>query len=194
MSTSSPTSTPDQHPPRAAPGRLPAAIGLVLLLCLPAVFIARISQVTNPHLLGPGDPIPALTAKDLASNEIYHVDFTTLPVALLLFSTECSHCQRELTRFDRLSKQFGDRILFLAVSVSSKTKTTELIRADHPEVRILLDDEKNVQQGLGVDVVPALFLVGTDGAIAYSGSGEKSFASREKLLSEFVNSIRSTRN
>jgi peroxiredoxin len=166
----------------------------VLLLSLPAIFIVRIYQVTNPHLLSPGDPVPALTARDLASNRIHDVNFKTMPTALLFFSADCPHCQRELTNFDRLSKRLGDRILFLAISMSNTSKTTELVKADHILVRILLDEEKMGENRFGVDAVPALFLVGTDEAIVYSGSGEKSFASREQLLLEFINSIRSTHN
>jgi peroxiredoxin len=161
----------------------------VLLLCLPVIFIVRIYQATNPRLLSPGDPAPVLTARDPASAKIHHFDFKGTPAALLFFSADCPHCQREITSFDRLSKRFGDRILFLAISMSSKTKTAELINSDQLEVKTLLDEEKIGQEQFGVDVVPALFLVGTDGTIVYSGSGEKPFAARERLLSEFVDSI-----
>jgi peroxiredoxin len=184
----------DQHAPRAAPGRVSAALGLLILLSLPATFIVRIYQATNSHLLSPGDPVPVLTARDPASNKIQNVTFKTMPTALLFFSADCPHCQRELTNFDRLGKRFGDRILFLAISMSNMSKTTELVSADHILVRILLDEERKGQNRFGVDAVPALFLVGTDEAIVYSGSGEKSFASREQLLLEFINSIRSAHN
>lgn len=82
----------------------------------------------------------------------------------------------------------------MAISMSNKTKTTELINSDRLEVRTLLDEEQIGQNGFGVDVVPALFLVGSDGTIAYGESGEKTFAAREQLLSEFINSIRSAHN
>jgi peroxiredoxin len=171
-----------------------AAIGLVLLLGLPAIFIVRIYQATNPHLISPGDPTPGLTARDLASNRIHEFSFKGTPAALLFFSADCPHCQREITSFDRLSKQFGDRILFLAISMSSKMKTAELLSSNRIEVKTMLDEEKAAQEKFGVDVVPALFLVGADNTIVYSGSGEQTYGAREHLVVEFANSIRPTHN
>jgi peroxiredoxin len=191
VSTSKHIPPSDQRSPCTSRRRLPAVIGLALLLCLPAIFIARVYQSTNPHLLRPGDPVPPLTARDLTSNQIRYFRFKDTPAALLFFSADCPHCQRELANFDRLSKRFGDRIVFLAISTSNKTKTTELINSDQLEVSALLDEEKIAQGVFGVDVVPALFLVGTDETIAYSSSGEKTFAAREHLLLEFTHSIQS---
>ena len=184
----------DQRPPRAALKRVPAAIGLALLLCLPTISIICFYQAANPHLLSPGDPVPALTARDLASNEILQFSFKGTPAAVLFFSADCPHCQREFTNFDRLSRRFGETILFLAISMSSKKKTAEFINSDRLEVRTLLDEEGTGQERFGVDVVPALFLIGTDETIVYSGSGEKTFAAREQLLIEFMNSVRSTQS
>ena len=78
--------------------------------------------------------------------------------------------------------------------MSNKQKTVELINSDRLEVRTLLDEEGTGREGFGVDVVPALFLIGTDKTIIYSSSGEKPFAAREQLLIEFMNLIRSTHN
>ena len=194
MPTSQNIAPSDQRPPRAAPRRLPAAIGLALLLCLPTISIIFFYQSANPHLLSPGDPVPALTARDLASNEIHRFSFKSSPAAVLFFSADCPHCQRELTNFDRLSRRFDKNILFLAISMSNKQKTVELINSDRLEVRTLLDEEGTGREGFGVDVVPALFLIGTDKTIIYSSSGEKPFAAREQLLIEFMNLIRSTHN
>jgi peroxiredoxin len=194
VSTSDHIAQSDHPPPRAAPRRLPAAIGLVLLLCLPAIFVVRIYQAKNLHFLGPGDPVPALTARDLTSNQIRHFIFKDTSAALLFFSADCPHCQREIANFDRLSKRFGDRIVFLAISTSDKRRTSDLINSDRLQINTLLDEGKIGQEGFGVDVVPALFLIGNDGTIAYSGSGEKTFAAREQLLMEFTHSIRSPRN
>ncbi len=194
MPTSQNIAPSDQRSPRPAPRRLPAAIGIALLLCLPTISIIWLYQATNPHLLSPGDPVPVLTARDLASNEIYRFSFKDTPAAVLFFSADCPHCQRELTNFDRLSRRFGERILFLAISLSGKKNTAELVNSDRLEVRTLLDEERTGQERFGVDVVPALFLIGNDETIVYSGSGEEPFTAREQLLIEFLNSVRSIHN
>ena len=189
MSASQDIASSDQHATRVPPNRLSATIGLVLLLCLPAALIVRVYHATNPRLLSPGDSVPALTIKDLASNRTDQFSFKGTLTALLFFSTDCPHCQREIASFDNLSKRFGKKIFFLAVSISGKAKTAEFINSNRVGVRILLDEEKTGQEQLGVDIVPALFLIGTDGTIAYSGSGEKTLAARAQQLSEFVSAV-----
>jgi peroxiredoxin len=182
-----------QHSWRAAPGRLSAIIELVLLLCLPALFVVTVFQNRSSRLLAPGDPAPSLTIGNLDSSAIHHFDFKDVPVALLFFSADCPHCLRELTNFDRLSRQFGDQIHFLAVSTSGGFKTKELLRTNQLVVRTMLDRDEQGRKGFGVDIVPALFLVGADGVVVYGESGEKSFGAREQLLMKFVIAIASTR-
>jgi len=194
MAESSAVSTPQTTAPsdhQASPvtsRRFPAAIGLILLLCLPTVFIVYVYQPINPRLLKPGDPAPTLTVRDPSTSEIAHISLDGKLTALLFFSADCPHCQREISNFDQLNRRFGNRILFLAISRSSKLRTAELISADQLKVKTLVDEEKIGQNIFGVDAVPALFLVGSDGIIAYSASGEKTFAAREQLLLDFVNS------
>jgi peroxiredoxin len=173
---------------------LRSSVALVLLLCLPAIFIVHIYRSASSRLLRPGDPVPALTARDLLSNRIDHFSFKNTPAALLFFSADCPHCQRELANFNRLNKRFGDEVLFLAISMSTKEKTAELIRAGRLDVKAVLDEENIGQERFGVDAVPALFLVGTDETIVHSSSGEKTFAADERLLMEFINSSRSAHN
>jgi peroxiredoxin len=147
-------------------------------------------QAPNPRLLGPGAPAPELTPKDPSSNQIQRFSFKHTPAALLFFSVDCPHCQREIATFDRLNRRFGDRILFLAISISDTAKTREYIKANQLTVRVMSDDQRMGQGQLGVEVVPALFLVGSDGLIAYSNSGEKTYAARERLLTEFIDALR----
>lgn len=71
--------------------------------------------------------------------------------------------------------------------MSSKAETTELVNSSQTEVKILLDEEKRGEEQFGVEVVPALFLIGSDGIIAFSDSGERTYAVREQQLSEFIN-------
>ena len=184
----------NQNTAHFEPGRFSAAIGLVLLLGIPVVLIIRIHQAISPRLLSPADPAPAFAARDLNSNKVHQIGFDGTPTALLFFSTDCPHCQRELASFDRLSRRFGDGILFLAISLSGRTKTTELIAHNRFGVRILLDEGNTGPDRFGVDVVPALFLVGADRKIAYSASGEQTFAAREQLLLDFTSSMRSIGN
>jgi len=175
----------DQHSTRAAPGRLPAALGLVLLLCLPVLLVVTIHRGANQRLLSPGDSAPALTLRDLNSNNTRHVEFKGKLSAVLFFSTNCPHCQREILNFDRLNKTLGNDMFFLAISLSDNSKTIELRKSSRLEVAMMLDENAEASQAFGVEMVPAMFLIKRDGTVAYSGSGEETSAAREGRLRDF---------
>lgn len=172
---------------RAATGKVPATIGLALLLCLPAVFVVGILQASKPHLLAPGDAAPALNVIDLDSNKIHQIDFKGKPAALLFFSADCPHCMREISNFGRLNKQFGREIHFLAISTSNRSRTKEILGANQLDIRTVLDYNQEGTGEFGVEIVPAFFLIGADGIIVYGESGEKSFGIREQQLLKLSN-------
>ncbi|MCX6132478.1 MAG: TlpA disulfide reductase family protein [Ignavibacteriales bacterium] len=194
MSTPQRTENKSQDADRAAAGKLPAAIGLALLVCLPAAFVVGILHTNKPHLLAPGDQAPALTVIDLDSSTIHQIGFKGKPAALLFFSADCPHCLREISNFDRLNRRFGDTIRFLAISTSSKSKTSELLGVNQLDIQTVLDYNQAGCTDFGVDIVPALFLVGADGTIIYGESGEKSLGSREQLLLKLSNTTTQTKD
>jgi len=179
------TNPTDQLSARAAPGRLPAALGLVLLLCLPVLLVVTIHRGTNRRLLSPGDSVPTPALRDLNSNNTRHVEFKGKLSAVLFFSTNCPHCQREILNFDRLNKTLGNDMFFLAISLSDNSKTIELRKSSRLEVAMMLDENAEASQAFGVEMVPAIFLIKRDGTVAYSGSGEETSAARERRLQDF---------
>ena len=176
----------DQYAARAAPNRLPAALGLVLLLSVPMLFVITIYRTTDHRLLVPGDSAPALSLRDLRSNEMHQAALRERPSAILFFSADCPHCQRELASFDQLQRVHGDQIDFLAVSQSDRAKTMELRQSLGFRVPTMLDEKQEGSGGYGVEVVPALVLVDASGIVAYSRSGELSYAAMQKALLRFL--------
>jgi|GEM_PF-2866194 len=77
-------------------------------------------------------------------------------------------------------------MFFLAISLSDNSKTIELRKSRRLEVAMMLDENAEASQAFGVEIVPAMFLVRSDGTVAYSGSGEETSAARERLLRDFA--------
>ena len=171
---------------RSSLGKVPATIGLIFLFLIPTVLIVKFLRTGASHLLTPGDHVPILTFSDLDSTTFDEPAFNGRLTALLFFSAECPHCIREIITFDRLRKRFGDRITFVAISASDRLKTARVLSANQITVPTVFDQDEGGRKSFGVDIVPALFLVDSDGIVAYGESGEKNYAVRERLLLRFL--------
>jgi peroxiredoxin len=176
--------SPEPHQPKTL-----AALGIVLLLCLPAALVVGLFHTAKPQLLGPGDQAPAFNVTSIGVDTLERVAFGRHPTALLFFSTDCPHCIREVSNFDQLHRRFGATISFLAISTSSGKKTAEFLKKQQFDVPTKIDVERRGIEAFGVDVVPALFLVGSNGIIFSGESGEKNSSARERLFLDFTNTI-----
>ena len=163
--------------------RLPSALGLVLLLCVPMLFVVTVHRATDRRLLVPGDPAPPLTAQDLNSGETRQINFTGRRSVILFFGADCPHCQRELVGFDRLHTTHAFQMDFLAISQSEALKTVNLQHSMKLRAPIMIDGKREGSMAFGVEAVPALFLVDEKGIVVFSRSGELSFAAMEKAIS-----------
>lgn len=84
-------------------------------------------------------------------------------------------------------------MFFLAISLSDNSKTSELRKSSRLEVTTMLDESAEASHAFGVEIVPAMFLIKSDGTVAYSGSGEETGAAHEILLRDFSNTNKLTK-
>lgn len=179
---SPPTTIDSPHPIMK---RLGAAIGLVALIIIPVGLLVLLQRAANTHTLRKGDAVPRLKLISLESNEVSFEGFGGKRLALLFFSVDCPHCQKEILNFERLQKLFAEKITFLGVSLSERKKTEGYLRSHGLTVETLLDEKGEAGRAFGIDEIPALFLVGEGLNVEHREIGEGTLASRVKLLTAF---------
>ena len=179
---STPITVDSPHPTMK---RLAAAVGLVALVIIPVVLLVLLQRAANTHTLRKGDAVPKLKLISLKSNEVSLEGFGGKQLALLFFSVDCPHCQKEISNFERLQKLFAEKITFLSVSLNERKKTEGYLKAHGLTVETLLDEQGEARRAFGIDEIPALFLVDGDLTVKHREIGEGTLASRVKLLTAF---------
>lgn len=179
---STPTTIDSLHPMIR---RLAAAVGLVTLVLIPVVLLVLLQRAANTHMLRKGDAVPRLKLMSLESNEVSLEGFGGKRLALLFFSVDCPHCQKEISNFERLQKLFAEKITFLSVSLNERGRTEGYVKSHGLTVETLLDEKGEARRAFGIDEIPVLFLVDGDLNVEHREIGEGTLASRVKLLTAF---------
>jgi len=143
--------------------------------------------------IGPGDPMPALAARDLEGIVVSLPAGSTEGAVLLLdfWATWCPPCVKSMPDLAALHRKYegqGLRVLSMNVDqagshdAQSQLVRDFLARLEIPDLPVALDNGRN-QIAYKVQVLPTLFLIGRDGVIvdAWTGGTRKSTIERAIL-------------
>lgn len=121
---------------------------------------------------------PSVMLKDIDGNV---VDTSKLsndgkPFVISFFATWCKPCLRELKAISELYPDWQDEtgMKLIAVSVDESqnvSKVKPLVAAEGWDYEVLLDSNSDFMRGMGVQMVPHLFIVDGNGKIVESHSG-----------------------
>ena len=158
----------------------------VVAVAATVVSFAIVSRISHPLLPG-GSPAPPIRLQG-ADGRHYDVLAAAAgrPVVLEFFETTCAVCQREVKPMcDVRSKHSGvvffglDAARENAASVSAFGRDQGGGCIDWP---LLLDPQSTVLRSYSVTVVPTVYLLGKDGRIAYTGTGESGVAGLDSAI------------
>lgn len=98
------------------------------------------------------------------------------PFVISFFATWCKPCLRELKAISELypdwQEETGMKLIAVSVDESQNvSKVKPLVSAEGWEYEVLLDSNSEFMRGMGVQMVPHLFIVDGDGKIVESHSG-----------------------
>jgi len=115
-----------------------------------------------------GDNAAALKVNNIITGKQTPINIKALKgkVAILDFwATWCSPCVAALTRFEGLKKQFGDKLVVLAVSDESRERLKQFI-INRPTTLLISSDTGNSLQGFFPHrTIPHTILIGIDGKV-----------------------------
>jgi peroxiredoxin len=173
MDTSSSPASIDQSYQESFIRKIVAAVGLVALLAVPTFLLVVLQRSAHSRMLRPGDSIPVVALRGVDPGVALLSDISGKRAAILFFSVDCPHCQREVPKFDEARKRFAVEFEFIAIARSDSQKTQAFVRSNNVHARVLIDEKGLVGRLFGISEVPALYLVNQDQNIEWVGVGEQ---------------------
>jgi thiol-disulfide isomerase/thioredoxin len=161
------------------------AIGLLLggLMLVP---LARTDSATAGRLVG--QPAPSLTAVDLDGRSWSIEDGRGRLTWINYWATWCPPCRTEMPMMQRLSEQYGDRLLILGVNWAEERSTVEAFVARYAiTYPILLDPTlDNFYRWSPQFGLPRHYFVDERGVVVREILGELSPAEMVRLVDELL--------
>lgn len=92
------------------------------------------------------------------------------PVLVIVWRTECPTCRMALPFFDRMAKQYRAATV-VGIAQNTDQELKEYVTETGLAMTNYADPNLRVSKFLGVDTVPAYWLVGRDGKVSQMGLG-----------------------
>lgn len=153
-------------------------VTIVILFVLIAgwLIILRTSDHQN---MSPADKTatersPNFSLQDYSGKTVAFADFSGRPIVINSWAAWCTFCKRELPDFATVQKEFGDKVVIIAVDRSetldtAKKYTDELGVTDN--LIFLLDPNDSFYRSIGGFSMPETIFVDKDGNIAVHKRG-----------------------
>jgi peroxiredoxin len=122
--------------------------------------------------------LPSVKLKDINGKT---VDTATLsnngkPIIISFFATWCKPCLRELEAIQDVYEDWQDEtgVKLYAISIDDAQNTLKVgpaVKANGWKYEVLLDPNGDFKRALGVNLIPAVFIVGKNKNIVFSRTG-----------------------
>lgn len=134
--------------------------------------------------------VPSVVLKNIEGKSVNTATLTKSgkPVIISFFATWCKPCQQELKAIHEVYADWQDEtgVQVVAVSIDEAqniAKVKPLVDGFGWEYEVLLDSNSEFKRAMGVNMIPAVFVVDGNGKIVSSHSGYTQ-GSEKKLIEE----------
>ena len=120
-----------------------------------------------------GGPAPALVLKDLDGGSRQLSDYRGKVILVNFWATWCGPCRDEMPSIQELKdKLAGKPFVVLAVNLDEpESRIRKFLSQMKLDFTILLDPERKAARAWGARILPASYVIGPDGSVAYSYLG-----------------------
>jgi peroxiredoxin len=134
--------------------------------------------------------LPSVTLKNINGKTIdtKNLNNNGKPFIISFFATWCKPCLRELEAINEVYADWVDQtgVLLIAISIDdtqNSLKVAPEVKAKGWEYTVLLDPNGDFKRAMGVNLIPACFVVDGNGKIVHSRTGYKN-GEEESLINE----------
>lgn len=144
------------------------AVGILLVVAFSWLVVSNRSRPAAPPATRERERVPAFSLKDYNGKVVSRADFRGKALVINSWASWCTFCREELKDFATVQKEFGDRIVTVAVNRAepvtvAKRYSDELGVTD--KLVFLLDPADSLYQAIGGFSMPETIFVSTDGEI-----------------------------
>lgn len=142
-------------------------IGVVALGVLGGFLAFRFSRESTPEEVRLR-PMPDVILKDYSGREVRLADLKGKPLVLNAWAAWCPFCKEELLDFAAVQKEFGDKVLIVAID---RAEALEVVKKYSDEIGItddllfLLDPQDSFYQAIAGFSMPETIFVDKEGFI-----------------------------
>lgn len=151
-------------------------IGIVILVLAGWLLISKTGQYQNIYpnntiqteSLVKFDKAPNFNLQDYNGKTVTFADFVGKPIVINSWAAWCSFCKRELSDFAAVQKEFGDKVVIIAID---RAETRETAKRYSDELGVtdnlvfLLDPRDSFYQSIGGFSMPETIFVDKNGNI-----------------------------
>lgn len=133
---------------------------------------------------------PDFTVLDKNGNRVHLSDFFGKPVVINFWATWCPPCRQELPDFDKLSGEYGDRVVFMMVNLTDGYRDTvsgtkRFVANNGYSFPLYFDTEYNAAAAYNVSSIPQTTFIDANGNVYTSRIG----AMNEATLRHYLNKL-----
>lgn len=93
------------------------------------------------------------------------------PVVINFWASWCPPCTDELPLFQRLSRDYGDRVVVVTVSNEAAGVAHDYLKAHHLDLRLVEDAQGSVFTAYALPPIPGTVVLDPDGKVQYVSAG-----------------------
>ena len=126
---------------------------------------------------------------DENDNTIFLSDYAGKPIIVNIWATWCGPCVGELPHFEKLYKQYGDKVQFLMVNCEYREDfeyVKEFIDEEGYTFPVYYDFSRSANTAYGTGYIPVTVAISKKGEVIYHDSGSLDEASLKTLIDEVL--------
>ena len=126
---------------------------------------------------------------DASGNKVSFSEYHGKPVIINRWATWCGPCVRELPDFDKLYKEYGDKVKFFMVNVEESEDqdyVMEFAKESGYSFPITFDYDYSVARLVSTGYIPVTVAIKADGTVIYFDSGSLPESSIKSLINQLL--------